>query len=53
MADHRAMQALRDKEGFDRVQKIVDPDGSLRFDHFPDDPTHYLRVREQINALLV
>lgn len=52
MADHRAMQALRDRDGFERVLELIDPDGTLRFDRFSDDPTHYLLVREQINSLL-
>lgn len=52
MWDHRAMQALRDQEGFDAVRRLVDPHGVLRFGSYSADPAHYLRVREQINARL-
>ncbi|WP_243062558.1 DUF4091 domain-containing protein [Humibacter sp. RRB41] len=53
MADHRAMQALRDRDGIEAVLELIDPDGGLRFDRFSVDPVHYLRVREAINARLV
>jgi hypothetical protein len=52
MADHRAMQALRDRAGVEAVRAIIDPYGTLAFDRFDYDPEHYLRVREQINARL-
>jgi hypothetical protein len=53
MSDHRAMQALRDRDGAEAVRDIIDPDGTLRFDAFSIDPVHYLRAREEINSRLV
>lgn len=53
MADHRAMQALRDREGADVVTELIDPEGALRFNRFEADPVHYLSVREAINARLM
>jgi hypothetical protein len=53
MADHRAMQALRDRDGLAAVLEIIDPHGELRFDAYPTDPEHYLRAREIVNARLV
>lgn len=52
MADHRAMQAVRDREGFEAVMAVVDPDGTLRFDRFSADPVHYLTARETLNQKL-
>ena len=52
MADHRAMQALRGRDGMAAVAEIIDPDGSLRFDSYSVDPEHYLSARERINARL-
>ncbi|GAB3608930.1 DUF4091 domain-containing protein [Humibacter ginsengiterrae] len=53
MADHRAMQALRERDGVEAVTELIDPDGTLRFDRFTADPVHYLSVREAINTRLV
>ena len=53
MADHRAMQLLRDLRGFDAVIAVIDPGGTLAFDSFSYDPLHYLRARERINSEIV
>lgn len=53
MADHRALQLLRDLTDFDTAREFVDCGGTLAFDHFPYDPTHYLRVRERVNQRIV
>lgn len=53
MADHRALQLLRELTDFETARAFVDQDGTLAFDHFTYDPNHYLRAREHINARIV
>ncbi|MDF1602609.1 DUF4091 domain-containing protein [Nocardioides sp. YIM 152315] len=53
MADHRALQLLRDLTDFETARALVDPDGSLAFDHFSYDPAHYAASREAVNARVV
>ncbi|WP_157432261.1 glycoside hydrolase domain-containing protein [Agromyces italicus] len=48
MGDLRAMQVVRDHHGAARVRKIIDPDGSLALDAFPNDAVHYRRVFHQL-----
>jgi hypothetical protein len=50
MADHRAMQLLRDLAGEDVVRGIVDPDGTISMTRYPLDPDHYRRVRARLSA---
>ncbi|KHK95741.1 hypothetical protein LK09_18080 [Microbacterium mangrovi] len=52
MWDHRAMQAVRDRDGFAAVRDLLDPDAALRFGSYSADPGHYLRVRAHLNARL-
>jgi hypothetical protein len=51
MADHRAMQALRDLAGRDAVLRVINTDGGgrLTFESFSYDPGHYRRVRQELN----
>ncbi|UNK72420.1 DUF4091 domain-containing protein [Microbacterium sp. H1-D42] len=44
MTDLRALQAVRDRLGAARAERIADPDGTLALDVFPADPGHYRRV---------
>lgn len=53
MADHRAMQLLRDLTDFETVRTLIDPDASLAFDSYSSDPSHYLMARERINQRIV
>ena len=42
MADHRAMQMLRDIAGMDIVRAIVDPSGTTTMTSFSRESNHYL-----------
>ncbi len=53
MADHRAMQAVRDLAGRDAVLRIADPDGTLSMTRYSDDPDHYRRVRAALTDEIV
>jgi hypothetical protein len=53
MADHRAMQMLRDLAGEDAVRAIVDPAGELTMTRFSYDPDHYRRVRAALSAEII
>ena len=53
MFDHRALQALRDRDGFDAAVAMVNADKKLSFTQYPTDPEYYLRIREMINMRLV
>lgn len=53
MADHRALQLLRDLTDRATARSLVDQDATLAFDHFTYDPTHYLRVRELVNERIL
>lgn len=53
MADHRALQLLRDLTDFDTARSLVDQDGTLAYDHFHYDPAAYFATREEINARIV
>lgn len=53
MADHRALQFLRDLTDFETARAFVDQNGTLAFDHFTYDPNHYLRTRERINDRII
>ncbi|MCU1474273.1 DUF4091 domain-containing protein [Amnibacterium sp.] len=53
MADHRAMQALRDLAGTEAVLRIVDPDSTLSMTRYSDDPDHYRRVRAALTDEIV
>ncbi|GAA2094557.1 DUF4091 domain-containing protein [Microlunatus panaciterrae] len=50
MADHRALQLLRERAGRERALEIIDPDGTLSYSHFPLDPDFYRAAREQVNT---
>jgi hypothetical protein len=53
MADHRAMSLAAELVGKLKVMEVIDPDGTLAFDHFSYDPDHYRRAREAINVLII
>jgi hypothetical protein len=53
MADHRAMQALRDLAGTEAVLGIVDPDGDLSMTRYSSDADHYRRVRAALTEEIV
>ena len=53
MADHRAMQMLRDLAGADAVRAIVDPDGATTMTSYSYDPDHYRRVRAALSSEIV
>jgi Domain of unknown function (DUF4091) len=53
MADHRALQALRDLAGREAVLGIADPDGALSMTRYSDDPDHYRRVRTALTDEIV
>ena len=53
MADHRAMQALRDLAGTEAVLRIVDPDGTLSMTRYSADPDHYRRMRAALTEEIV
>ncbi|MDQ1513299.1 MAG: hypothetical protein QOC59_1141 [Microbacteriaceae bacterium] len=53
MADHRAMQMLRDLAGPDAVRAVVDPAGELTMTRYSYDPDHYRRVRAALTAEIV
>lgn len=53
MADHRALQMLRDLTDFETARSVVDQDGALTYDHFHYDPAGYFATREQINDRIV
>lgn len=53
MADHRALQLLRDLTDFHTARSLVDQDGTLAYDRFHYDPAAYFATREQINAQIV
>ncbi|HET6826146.1 MAG TPA: hypothetical protein VFH64_09500, partial [Amnibacterium sp.] len=53
MADHRAMQALRDLAGREAVLRIADPDGTLSMTRYSDDPDHYRRMRAALTEEIV
>lgn len=53
MADHRAMQLLRDLVGEAAVRTIVDPDGTVTVTQYSADPDHYRRVRAELSAAIL
>lgn len=53
MADHRALQLLRELTDFDTARALIDQDKTLAFDRFTYDPTHYLTARERVNERIL
>lgn len=52
MNDLKAMALLESLRGRAAVLQLIDPDGSLTFDHFNYDADEYRRMRERINAAI-
>ena len=53
MADHRALQLLRDLTDVDTARSMIDQDGTLGYDRFSYDSEHYLTTRRAVDERIM